>query len=165
MTAAEQWFERTLDDSANRRLSLAEGFLCCDAVLALYLNIASGLVVYDRMIEKHLQEELPFMATENILMDATARGGDRQELHEHIRQHSMAAAAAVKMEGKPCDLVSRIAADPAFQVDEETLNASLEPQRYIGCAALQTRDYLRGTVDPLLAQYAQEQVKTREITV
>ncbi len=119
MTAAEQWFERTLDDSANRRLSLAEGFLCADAILSLYLNIASGLVVYDKVIEKHLREELPFMATENILMDAVERGGDRQELHEHIRLHSIAAANAVKMEGKPCDLLSRIAADPAFQADAD----------------------------------------------
>ncbi|MBQ9264198.1 MAG: adenylosuccinate lyase [Clostridia bacterium] len=163
MTAGEQWFERTLDDSANRRLSLAEGFLCCDAVLALYLNIASGLVVYDKMIEKHLREELPFMATENILMDAVARGGDRQALHEHIRVHAMAAAGAVKMEGKACDLVSRIAADPAFQVDEDTLNQSLEPKNYIGCAEMQTQDYLRNVIDSLLKQYADENVTERKI--
>ena len=150
MTAAEQWFERTLDDSANRRLSLAEGFLCCDAVLSLYLNIASGLVVYDKVIEKHLREELPFMATENILMDAVERGGDRQELHEHIRVHSIAAANAVKIEGKECDLLSRIAADPAFQTDEETLLSSLSPENFIGMAREQTLRYLSSVIRPIL---------------
>lgn len=165
MTAAEQWFERTLDDSANRRLSLAEGFLCCDAVLSLYLNIASGLVVYEKVIEKHLREELPFMATENILMDAVARGGDRQELHEHIRLHSMAAASVVKMEGKPCDLLSRIAADPAFQTDEETLQSSLSPENFIGCAALQTHQYLSQVIQPLLEANAGDTVRAQEITV
>ena len=165
MTAAEQWFERTLDDSANRRLSLAEGFLGCDAVLSLYLNIASGLVVYDKVIEKHLREELPFMATENILMDAVERGGDRQELHEHIRVHSIAAANAVKMEGKECDLLSRIAGDPAFQVDEETLSASLQPENYIGCAALQTRAYLVSVIQPILDANANETVDAQEINV
>ena len=165
MTAAEQWFERTLDDSANRRLSLAEGFLCCDAVLSLYLNIASGLVVYEKVIERHLREELPFMATENILMDAVARGGDRQELHEHIRLHSMAAASVVKMEGKPCDLLSRIAADPAFQTDEETLQSSLSPENFIGCAALQTHQYLSQVIQPLLETNAGDTVRAQEITV
>ncbi len=165
LTAAEQWFERTLDDSANRRLSLAEGFLCCDAVLSLYLNIASGLVVYDKVIEKHLREELPFMATENILMDAVERGGDRQELHEHIRVHSIAAANAVKMEGKECDLLSRIAADPAFQVDEAALESALQPENYIGCAALQTRDYLAAVIDPILRANETESVQAQEINV
>ncbi|MBR0407678.1 MAG: adenylosuccinate lyase [Clostridia bacterium] len=165
MTAAEQWFERTLDDSANRRLSLAEGFLCADAILSLYLNIASGLVVYDKVIEKHLKEELPFMATENILMDAVERGGDRQELHEHIRVHSIAAANAVKMEGKPCDLLSRIAADPAFQADEEALEKALLPENYIGCAAMQTREYLNTVVSPLLAANADSGVEAQEINV
>ncbi|MBQ7655712.1 MAG: adenylosuccinate lyase [Clostridia bacterium] len=165
MTAAEQWFERTLDDSANRRLSLAEGFLCADAILSLYLNIASGLVVYDKVIEKHLKEELPFMATENILMDAVERGGDRQELHEHIRVHSIAAANAVKMEGKPCDLLSRIAADPAFQADEEALERALLPENYIGCAAMQTREYLNTVVSPLLAANADSGVEAQEINV
>ena len=162
-TASEQWLERTLDDSANRRLSLAEGFLCCDAVLSLYLNIASGLVVYERMIEKRLRDELPFMATENILMDAVARGGDRQTLHEKIRVHSMDAARQVKMEGKPCDLVSRIAADPAFCLDEEALNASLRPENFIGCAEKQTREYLREVIDPLLEKYAGETAAEKEI--
>ena len=165
MTAAEQWFERTLDDSANRRLSLAEGFLCCDAILSLYLNIASGLVVYDKVIEKHLREELPFMATENILMDAVERGGDRQELHEHIRIHSIAASNAVKMEGKECDLLSRIAGDPAFQVDEETLKASLQPENYIGCAAEQTERFLSSVIQPILDANADQTVQVQEINV
>ena len=165
MTAAEQWFERTLDDSANRRLSLAEGFLCADAVLSLYLNIASGLVVYDKVIAKHLQEELPFMATENILMDAVERGGDRQELHEHIRVHSIAAANAVKMEGKACDLLARIAADPAFQADEEALEAALQPENYIGCAAEQTRKYLSSVICPILEANAGQTVQAQEINV
>ena len=165
MTAAEQWFERTLDDSANRRLSLAEGFLCADAVLSLYLNIASGLVVYDKVIEKHLKEELPFMATENILMDAVARGGDRQELHEHIRVHSIAAANAVKMEGKPCDLLSRIASDPAFRADEEALEKTLLPENFIGCAAMQTKEYLNTVIYPLLAANEDDTVKAQEINV
>lgn len=163
MTAAEQWLERTLDDSANRRLSLAEGFLCCDAVLALYLNIASGLVTYEKVMEKHLRDELPFMATENILMDAVKKGGDRQVLHEHIRQHSMEAAAAYKREGKPCDLLRRIAEDEVFQTDEEQLISVLEPESFIGCAEMQARDFLSGTVDPLLEKYAGDTVKTREI--
>ena len=165
MTAAEQWFERTLDDSANRRLSLAEGFLCADAILSLYLNIASGLVVYDKVIEKHLREELPFMATENILMDAVERGGDRQELHEHIRVHSIAAANAVKMEGKPCDLLSRIAADPAFQADEEALERTLLPENYIGCAAMQTIEYLDTVIFPLLTANEGSEVNAQEINV
>ena len=164
-TASEQWMERTLDDSANRRLSLAEGFLCCDAVLSLYRNIASGLVVYEKMIEKRLRDELPFMATENILMDAVARGGDRQTLHEKIRVHSMEAARQVKMEGGPCDLVSRIAADPAFSLDEAALNASLRPENFIGCAGMQTREYLRAVIDPLLEKYAGETAAEKEITV
>ena len=163
MTASEQWLERTLDDSANRRLSLAEGFLCCDAILALYLNIASGLVVYEKVIEKHFREELPFMATENILMDAVAQGGDRQELHERIRVHSMAAASAVKLEGKPCDLIDRIAADPAFHLDANALRTSLNPENYIGCAALQTRAYLENEIDPLLLANAGDQVKAKAI--
>ena len=165
LTASEQWLERTLDDSANRRLALSEGFLCCDAVLSLYLNIASGLVVYDKMIEKHLREELPFMATENILMDAVQRGGDRQTLHEKIRVHSIAAARQVKMEGQSCDLIARLAADEAFQADEETLNAALRPENFIGCAEMQTREYLQKVIDPLLEKYADDAVQAQDITV
>jgi len=153
ITAATQWFERTLDDSANKRLSIAEGFLCCDAVLNLYLNVSAGLVVYPKMIEKHLREELPFMATENIMMDAVRRGGDRQELHERIREHSMAAARQVKQEGKPNDLIARIAADPVFGVTEAELEGLLSPEKYVGCAALQTEDFLREVVEPVLERY------------
>ena len=153
VTAATQWFERTLDDSANKRLSIAEGFLCCDAVLNLYLNVSSGLVVYPKMIEKHLREELPFMATENIMMDAVRRGGDRQELHERIREHSMAAARQVKQEGKANDLIQRIAADPVFGVTEAELTSLLSPEKYVGCAALQTEGFLREVVEPVLEKY------------
>ncbi|HJA35155.1 MAG TPA: adenylosuccinate lyase [Firmicutes bacterium] len=153
ITAATQWFERTLDDSANKRLSIAEGFLCCDAILNLYLNVSEGLVVYPKMIEKHLREELPFMATENIMMDAVRRGGDRQELHERIREHSMAAARQVKMEGGQNDLIARIAADPMFGVTEEELQGILSPEKYTGCAAMQTEDFLKNCVQPVLDRY------------
>ncbi|MEZ7872891.1 MAG: adenylosuccinate lyase [Eubacteriales bacterium] len=153
MTAAEQWFERTLDDSANRRLAVAEGFLAADGLLRLYYNIASGLVVYPRMMQRHLREELPFMATENILMDAVKRGGDRQDLHERIRVHAQAAAAMVKLEGGENDLLSRIAADPAFNLDEETLRNTLRPESFIGCAAMQTEEYLRGEAGEILERY------------
>ena len=153
ITAASQWYERTLDDSANKRLSIAEGFLCCDAILNLYLNVSEGLVVYPKMIEKHLREELPFMATENIMMDAVRRGGDRQELHERIREHSMAAARQVKMEGGQNDLIARIAADPMFGVTEEELQGILSPEKYTGCAAMQTEDFLKNCVQPVLDRY------------
>ena len=152
-TTGTQWFERTLDDSANKRLSIAEGFLCCDAILNLYLNVSEGLVVYPKMIEKHLREELPFMATENIMMDAVRRGGDRQELHERIREHSMAAARQVKMEGGQNDLIARIAADPMFGVTEEELQGILSPEKYTGCAAMQTEDFLKNCVQPVLDRY------------
>ena len=163
-TAAEQWFERTLDDSANRRLSIAEGFLCCDAILALYYNVAGGMVVYEKMMERHLREEMPFMATENIMMDAVARGADRQEIHERIRVHSQAAARLVKQEGKENDLVDRIAADPAFRLTREEILRGLEGENYTGFAARQTEDYLRVTVDPILAA-SDGEVRTKEINV
>ncbi|NLD02809.1 MAG: adenylosuccinate lyase, partial [Clostridiales bacterium] len=153
MTAAEQWFERTLDDSANRRLAVAEGFLAADGLLRLYHNVASGLVVYPKLMQRHLREELPFMATENILMDAVKRGGDRQDLHERIRVHAQAAAAMVKLEGGENDLISRIAADPAFNLDEEALMGTLRPESFIGCAAMQTEEYLRGEAGEILARY------------
>ena len=162
-TAAEQWFERTLDDSANRRISIAEGFLCCDAILALYLNIASGMVVYDKMMLRHLSEEMPFMATENIMMDAAARGGDRQELHERIRVHSQAAAAIVKQEGGENDLVDRIAGDPVFRLSREEILARLDPAKYVGCSALQTEAFLAETVDPILE--GAEEIRPKEIEV
>ena len=165
MTAAEQWLERTLDDSANRRIAIAEGFLAADSVLMLYHNVASGLVVYPRMMERRLMDELPFMATENILMDAVRRGGDRQELHERIRVHSQAAAARVKLEGGDNDLLHRIAQDSAFDLDEQALRASLDPARYIGCAAMQTEEYLRGEAGEMLARYADIRLPEEEIKV
>lgn len=143
-TAAAQWLERTLDDSANRRLALSEGFLAADSLLTLYENVVKGLVVYPRMMEKHLLDELPFMATENILMRAVVRGGNRQELHEKIREHALAAGRRVKEEGLPNDLLTRIAGDPAFALKEEELMDLLNPADYVGRAGEQVREYLEG---------------------
>ena len=154
MTAATQWFERTLDDSANRRLSLPEAFLATDAVLELYANIASGMVVYPAMIGKRVMENLPFMATEAILMEGVRLGGDRQALHERIRVHSQAAAARMKQEGKESDLMERIAADPAFPMDHEHLTKLLSPENYTGRAAEQTVNFVKNEVDPALAGHA-----------
>ena len=164
-TASGQWLERTLDDSANRRLSLAEGFLACDGLLALYQNVAEGLVVYPRMIEKHLNEELPFMATENILMEAVKRGGDRQELHEKIRVHAMAAGRRVKEEGLDNDLLKRIAEDPAFAVSLEDILGALSADRYTGCARMQTEDYLGGDVAEVLDRYRALSMESDSIRV
>ena len=154
MTAATQWFERTLDDSANRRLSLPEAFLATDAVLELYANIASGMVVYPAMIGKRVMENLPFMATEAILMEGVRLGGDRQALHERIRVHSQVAAARMKQEGKESDLMERIAADPAFPMDHEHLTKLLAPENYTGRAAEQTVNFVKNEVDPALAGHA-----------
>ena len=157
MTAATQWFERTLDDSANRRLSLPEAFLATDAVLELYANIADGMVVYPRMIAKRVNENLPFMATEDIIMESVKNGGDRQEIHERVRVHSQAAATRMKQEGLESDLLERIAADPAFPVSREALTALLAPEKYTGRAEAQTERFLTQTVDPILCSYdAQE---------
>ncbi|XVG95947.1 adenylosuccinate lyase [Eubacteriales bacterium KG127] len=152
ITAATQWFERTLDDSANKRLSVPEAFLATDGILELFNNIADGLVVYPKVIEAHLMAELPFMATENIMMDAVKAGGDRQELHEKIRTHSMAAARTVKEEGKPNDLLIRIASDPAFGIDEESLKEIIKPENFIGRAKEQTIDFLNEVIDPIIKQ-------------
>jgi adenylosuccinate lyase len=154
MTAAAQWFERTLDDSANKRIAVAEAFLATDAILELYLNVAEGLVVYPKMIEKRLRAELPFMATENILMDAVKRGGDRQQLHERIRVHAQAAARVVKENGGENDLLDRIAADAAFGLPRALLEDTLDPVRYIGCAAEQTSDFLAREIAPILEKHA-----------
>ena len=164
VTAAGQWFERTLDDSANKRIAVSEAFLCCDAILNLYLNVASGLVVYPKVIEKHLRAELPFMATENILMDAVKRGGDRQDLHERIRQHSIAAGRVIKEEGGENDLLDRIAADAAFGVTRQELEKHMDPAAFTGCAARQTEDFLREEVAPVLARFEQASV-TADIRV
>jgi adenylosuccinate lyase len=150
MTAAEQWFERTLDDSANKRLSIPEMFLAADASLLIALNICDGLVVYPQVIMKHIHEELPFMATENILMACVKRGGDRQELHEQIRKHSMDAAKAVKDEGKPNDLLKRIAADPVFSVSEADLEKIVNVNDFIGRAPQQVVEFIEEYVDPIL---------------
>ena len=150
MTAAEQWFERTLDDSANKRISVPEAFLAVDAVLGIYANVVDGLVVYPNMINKHIMDELPFMATENIMMEAVKKGGDRQELHEKIRTHSMAAAKRVKEEGAANDLLERIAADPAFGMSREQLDSLMKPENFIGCAKEQTEKYLKEVVGPVL---------------
>lgn len=154
ITTATQWFERTLDDSANKRISVAEGFLAADAVLTLCINVANGLVVYPKVIEQRLMGELPFMATENIMMDAVKRGGNRQELHERIRVHSMEAGKMVKQEGKPNDLLERIAGDSAFGVTLEELTSILEPIRYVGRAPQQTADFLEEQVAPVLEKYS-----------
>ncbi|GFI62176.1 adenylosuccinate lyase [Clostridiales bacterium] len=150
MTASTQWFERTLDDSANKRISIPEAFLCVDAILILYGNVVDGLVVYPRVIEQHLMNELPFMATENIMMDAVKKGGDRQELHERIRQHSMEAGKAVKMEGRKNDLLERIANDPMFGLTINELNDIMDPKNFVGRAPEQTAEFVEGYVRPVL---------------
>lgn len=150
ITASTQWFERTLDDSANRRISIPEAFLAVDAILNIYNNIADGIVVYPRIIRKRVMEELPFMATENILMEAVKRGGDRQELHERIRVHSLAAAKMVKEEGKENDLLERIANDPNFGMTYEELTRVLSPENYVGRSPQQVEEFLDEYVRPLL---------------
>ena len=165
LTMATQWFERTLDDSANKRISVPEAFLAVDGILNLYRNVADGLVVYPKVIEQRLRRELPFMATENIMMDAVKRGGNRQELHERIRVHSMAAARVVKEEGGENDLLSRIAADPIFGVTLEELEAVLEPSKYVGRAPRQTQDFLNEVVAPVLERYRDVAEEAVEINV
>ncbi|MEG0036408.1 MAG: lyase family protein, partial [Oscillospiraceae bacterium] len=153
MTAYNQWFERTLDDSANKRISVPEAFLAVDAILNIYQNVASDIRVYEKVIEKHISEELPFMATENIMMDAVKKGGNRQELHERIRVHSIAAGAVVKEQGLPNDLISRIAADPLFELTEQEILSSMNPNAYVGRAPQQVRDFLDTEVQPILERY------------
>ena len=152
ITSATQWFERTLDDSANKRLSVPEGFLAIDGILDLCLNVVDGLVVYPKVIEKHMMAELPFMATENIMMDAVKAGGDRQELHERIRVLSMEADKHVKEEGKENNLLELIAADPAFNMTLEELQKSMEPSRYVGRAPRQVDNFLKNVVNPILEE-------------
>ena len=150
ITSATQWFERTLDDSANKRLSVPEGFLAIDGILDLCLNVVDGLVVYPKVIEKRLMSELPFMATENIMMDAVKAGGDRQELHERIRELSMEAGKNVKVEGKDNNLLELFAADPAFNLTLEDLQKSMDPSRYTGRAKEQTEAFIANVVQPVL---------------
>ncbi len=150
ITASTQWFERTLDDSANKRISVPEAFLCVDAILTLYRNVVDGLVVYPKVIRKHLDDELPFMATENIMMDVVKKGGNRQELHERIRVHSMEAGKMVKMEGKQNDLLQRIANDDMFGLTMEELEAIMIPENFVGIAPEQTEDYIKNFIQPIL---------------
>lgn len=165
-TTATQWFERTLDDSANKRLSIPEAFLAVDGILSLYANVADGLVVYPKVIEQRLRKELPFMATENIMMDAVKkRGADRQQLHEKIREHSMAASRVVKVEGGENDLLERIAADEAFGVTIEELEKILKPENYTGRAKEQTEDFLNECINPVLEKYADVESDKPEINV
>lgn len=153
MTAYNQWFERTLDDSANKRIAVPESFLAVDAILSICLNIVSGLKVYEKVIEKRIYEELPFMATENIMMNAVKKGGNRQELHERIRQHSQAAGVCVKEQGRANDLVARIAGDPAFDLTEEEVINMLHPSDFIGRAPEQVEDFLHDFIYPALEKY------------
>ncbi len=152
ITSSTQWFERTLDDSANKRLSVAEGFLAVDAILNIYMNVASGLVVYPKVIHNRIMSELPFMATENILMDAVKAGGDRQELHELIRKHSMEAGKVVKEQGGANDLIERIIADPAFGLSREDIKGILKPENFIGRSESQVTEFIAEYVDPVLAE-------------
>ncbi len=165
ITSATQWFERTLDDSANKRLSIPEGFLAIDGILDLCLNVVDGLVVYPKVIEKHLMAELPFMATENIMMDAVKAGGDRQELHERIRELSMEAGRNVKENGGENNLLELIAADPAFGLSLEDLKKTMEPSRYVGCAPAQVDAFLGQVVKPILEEYREVLGEKAEINV
>ena len=165
ITSATQWFERTLDDSANKRLSIPEGFLAIDGILDLCLNVVDGLVVYDKVITKRLMSELPFMATENIMMDAVKKGGDRQELHEKIRQLSMEAGKHVKVEGKDNDLLELIAADESFGLTLEELQESMDPAKYTGRAEYQVEQYLKNVIQPMLDANKDVLGMTAEINV
>ncbi len=159
MTAAAQWFERTLDDSANKRIAVSEAFLAVDAILEIYINVTAGLVVYDRVVRRRVMEKLPFMATENIMMEAVRRGGNRQELHEALRRHSHAAARQVKLEGGRNDLIERIAADPLFPLTREEIDAQMAPEQYVGRAPGQVTAFLRNEIDPLLERYPDEGIR------
>ena len=159
MTAATQWFERTLDDSANKRIAVAEAFLAVDAILEIYINVTAGLVVYDRVVRRRVMEKLPFMATENIMMEAVKRGGNRQELHEALREHSHAAARKVKLEGGANDLIDRIVADPLFPLSREEIDEQMAPEKYVGRAPSQVTEFLRDEIAPLLEKYPDEAIQ------
>ncbi len=160
MTAATQWFERTLDDSANKRIAVAEAFLAVDAILEIYINVTAGLVVYDRVVRRRVDEKLPFMATENIMMEAVKRGGNRQALHEALREHSHAAARKVKLEGGQNDLIERILADEIFPLTREEINEQMVPEKYVGRAPSQVIEFLDEEIAPILARYPDEGLKT-----
>ena len=156
MTAATQWFERTLDDSANKRIAVSEAFLAVDAILEIYINVTSGLVVYDRVVRRRVMEKLPFMATENIMMEAVKRGGNRQELHEALREHSHATARKIKLEGGQNDLLDRIVDDPLFPLTREEIEAQMAPEKYVGRAPGQVTEFLANEVAVILARYPDE---------
>ena len=159
LTAGTQWFERTLDDSANKRISVSEAFLAVDAILNIYANVTSGLVVYEKVIGRRVMEKLPFMATENIMMEAVKKGGDRQKLHEALRVHSQAAATEVKLNGAKNDLISRIAADPLFSLTEEEIKAQLDPAKFTGRSASQVDEFLRDYATPVIKKYKTDDIK------
>ena len=164
-TSATQWFERTLDDSANKRISVAEGFLAIDSILNIMLNVTDGLVVYPKVVEQRVMKELPFMATENIMMSAVKKGGDRQELHERLRTHSIAAAKVVKEEGKENDLIERICADSSFMLTREEVDAILKPENFIGRSVEQVEEYIAGCIQPVLDKNRSVLGESAELTV
>lgn len=159
LTAGTQWFERTLDDSANKRISSAEAFLAVDSILNIYMNVTAGLVVYDKVVERRVMEKLPFMATENIMMKSVKKGGNRQELHEGLRTHSHAAAAKVKLEGGKNDLIERIAADDAFPLTLEEIKAELDPALYIGRSASQVDEFVKEIAQPIIAKWHDAEIQ------
>ena len=165
MTAGTQWFERTLDDSANKRIAMAEGFLAADAILNILLNVSDGLVVYPKVVRSRVMAELPFMASENIMMKAVKKGGDRQELHERLREHAVAAAAVVKQEGQPNDMIARVEADPAFGLTREEIESELQPEAFTGRAPQQVEEYLDSYIRPLLAANPDDIGLTAELSV
>ncbi|MBP3495932.1 MAG: adenylosuccinate lyase [Clostridia bacterium] len=159
MTAGTQWFERTLDDSANKRISVSEAFLAVDAILNIYINVTSALVVYDKVVTRRVMEKLPFMATENIMMECVKRGGNRQELHEALRVHSHAAAAKVKLEGGVNDLIDRIANDDSFPITKEEILSQLDPKKYIGRSESQVDEFIKTEAQPVIDKYYKEEIK------
>ena len=165
MTSGTQWFERTLDDSANKRIAMAEGFLAADAILNILLNVSDGLVVYPKVVRARVMAELPFMASENIMMKAVKKGGDRQELHERLRTHAVAAAAVVKQEGLPNDMIARVEADPAFGLSREEIEAELSPEAFTGRAPQQVEEYLAEVIRPLLNANADAVGQKAELSV
>jgi len=160
ITAGTQWFERTLDDSANKRISTAEAFLAVDSILNIYINVTSGLVVYDKVVNRRVMEKLPFMATEDIMMESVRRGGNRQQLHEALRVHSHAAAAKVKLEGGANDLIDRIAADELFPLTKEEIESHLDPSKYTGRSVSQVEEFLSGVISPILERYSGDEIKS-----
>ena len=165
MTAGTQWLERTLDDSANKRIAMAEGFLAADAILNILLNVSDGLVVYPKVVRSRVMAELPFMASENIMMKAVKKGGDRQELHERLREHAVAAAAVVKQEGLPNDMIARVEADPAFGLTREEIEAELAPEAFTGRAPEQVEEFLRGVIQPVLDANPEDVGQKAELSV